>query len=105
MDYFEGMEWPGYGEMRNEMFGLCSGMSDRRYYEVALQVPACEVPDDCTVAERRFELARHGGMILLRLGPVVPGPEGGETYSVLLATSHAQRIIETLLVILANLGR
>jgi hypothetical protein len=79
-------------------------MSDRRYYETALQVPASEVPDDCTVAERRFELTRHGGMILLRLGPTVPGPDG-PTYSVLLATGHAQRIIQTLEVILTNLGR
>jgi hypothetical protein len=104
MDYFEGMEWPGLAEMRNDVVGLCSGMADRPYYEAALQVPASEVPDDCTVAERRFDLNRHGGMILLRLGPVVPGPKG-ETYSVLLATNHAQRIIDTLSVILANLGR
>lgn len=79
-------------------------MADLRYYETALQVPASEVPDDCTVAERRFELTRQGGMIRLTLGPVVPGPDG-ENYSVLLSTSHAKRIIDTLEVILANLGR
>jgi hypothetical protein len=43
-------------------------------------------------------------MVLLRLGPAVPGPDG-ETYSVLLATAHAQRVIATLEVILANIGR
>jgi hypothetical protein len=83
---------------------LGSGMTDLRYYEIALQVPASEVPDDATVAERRFELIRHGGMIRLTLGPTVPGP-GGESYSVLLASGHAQRIIDTLEVILGNLGR
>jgi hypothetical protein len=83
---------------------LGSGMTDLRYYEIALQVPASEVPDDATVAERRFELIRHGGMIRLTLGPTVPGP-GGESYSVLLASGHAQRIIDTLEVILGSLGR
>lgn len=43
-------------------------------------------------------------MILLSLGPVIPGPNG-DSYSVLLATSHAQRIIDTLELILAGLGR
>lgn len=93
MDLFDGLPWPG----------LVWDMADLRYYETVLQVPASEVPDDATVAERRFELTRQGGMIRLTLGPTVPGP-GGESYSVLLATAHAQRIIDTLEVILANLG-
>jgi hypothetical protein len=79
-------------------------MADSRYFEATLQVPAAEVPDDCTVAQRRFEISRHGGMVLLRIGPTVPGPDG-DTYSVLLATNHAQRVIATLEVILANIGR
>jgi hypothetical protein len=79
-------------------------MTTTQYFQAALQVPAAEVPDDCTVAERRFEISRHAGMVLIRIGPVVPGPEGG-SYSVLLATGHAQRIIATLEKVLANLGR
>lgn len=70
----------------------------------ALQVPAAEVPDDCTVAQRRFEISRHGGMVLIRVGPTVPGPEG-QSYSVLLATGQAKAVIHTLEVILANIGR
>lgn len=95
MDYFFGMIWPGT---------LIWEMTDLRYYETPLQVPASEVPDDCTVAQRAFAIVRKGGMVQVSLGPVVPGPDG-ETYSVLLGTAHVQRVIATLEVILANMGR
>jgi hypothetical protein len=78
-------------------------VSDLRYFEALLQVPSTEVPDDCTVAQRRFEISRHGGMVLIRIGPTVPGPDG-DSYSVLLATGHAKAVIHTLEVIVANIG-
>jgi hypothetical protein len=68
MDAFDGMLCPGQ---------LGWEMADLRYYDVPLQVPASEVPDDATVAQRRFELVRQGGMIRLTLGPTVPGAGWG----------------------------
>lgn len=79
-------------------------MTTTRYYDTMLQVPATEVPDDCTAAQRRFEISRQGGIVLIRIGPTVPCP-GGDSHSVLLATGHAKAVIHTLEVILANIGR
>jgi hypothetical protein len=79
-------------------------MAEPRYDETAFQVPASEVPNDAPVAQRKFELVRQTGMIRISLGPTVQG-QAGETYGVLLATADAQRIMNTLEVILARLER
>lgn len=80
-------------------------MPDQTYLSVLLEVPASEVPDDMTAVRRPFEILRHGGMVAFRVGPIdLPGTER-EPYTVLLSTAQAQKVIETLEIIRANLGR
>lgn len=85
--------------------GYIRVMTDRIYYSALLHVPAVEVPDDMTAVRRPFAILRHGGMIAFRIGPVdVQGSEGDD-YTVLISTSQANKVIETLELIRANLGR
>lgn len=85
------------------MVRLFVGMADQRYYEASLQVPAADLPDDYTLARRRFEITRHGGMIGFKIGPVEGGD--GETVTVLLSSGTAAKVINVLEMILVNLGR
>lgn len=78
-------------------------MADQCYYAAALQVPAADLPDDYSVARRRFEITRHGGMIGFKIGPIEGGE--GKTVTVLLATGTAAKVINVLEAILANSGR
>jgi hypothetical protein len=87
----------------SEVVRLLFGMPDQRYYEALLQIPAADVPEDYTVARRKFEITRHGGMVGFKIGPVEGGD--GETATVLLSSGTAAKVITVLEVILVNLGR